>query len=162
MPRQSTVFSAPREFFPRRRRRPRFGLARKGAARHDWNMSNQPHLAGFVSLHPYFKVHPGKLADFKTGMQAMVEKTRAEAKNLFYDFTVNAAADEVFCREAYTDAAGLLAHLENVDALLKEALTLADLVRLEVHGPADELAKLKAPLADFKPAWFAHACGVTR
>jgi|SRR5947209_10748820 len=109
-------------------------------------------LSSFVSLHPYFKVHPGKLEAFKAGFGAFVEKTKGEPKNLFYEFSVN--GDEIFCREGYVDAAGLLAHLENVGALLAEALKIADLVRLEVHGPAGELEKLKAPLAHLKPAWF--------
>ena len=109
-------------------------------------------LSNFVSLHPYFKVHPGKIEAFKAGFPAFVEKTAREEKNLFYDFTVN--GDEVFCREGYADAEGLLAHLENIGALLAEALKIADLVRIEVHGPAAELEKLKEPLAHLNPAWF--------
>jgi quinol monooxygenase YgiN len=108
--------------------------------------------SNFVSFHPYFKVHPGKLEALKAGLPAFVEKTKTEKKNLFYDFTIN--GDEVMCREAYIDAEGLLAHLANVDALLKEAFKIADLTRLEVHGPAKELDKLKGPLAHLKPAWF--------
>jgi quinol monooxygenase YgiN len=72
-------------------------------------------LSNFVSLHPYFKVHPGKLEVFKAGFQAFVEKTGSEEKNLFYGFTVN--GDEVFCREGYADAEGLLAHRDNVGPL---------------------------------------------
>jgi quinol monooxygenase YgiN len=109
-------------------------------------------LSNFVSLHPYFKVHPGKLEQFKAGFPAFVEKTASEEKNLFYGFTLN--GDEVFCREAYANAEGLLAHLENVGALLAEALKIADLIRLEVHGPAAELDKLREPLAHLNPAWF--------
>ncbi|MFN2475701.1 MAG: putative quinol monooxygenase [Chthoniobacterales bacterium] len=110
-------------------------------------------LSGFVSLHPYFRVHAGQLETFKAGLPRFAETTRAEAKNLFYEFTIN--GDEVFCREGYRDADGLLAHLADVDAMLKEALKIADLTRLEVHGPAVELEKLKEPLAALKPAWFA-------
>jgi quinol monooxygenase YgiN len=109
-------------------------------------------LSNFVTLHPYFKVYPGKLEAFKAGFLAFVEITAKEEKNLFYEFTLN--GDEVFCREGYTDAEGLLAHLENVGALLAEALKIADLIRLEVHGPAAELDKLKEPLAHLKPDWF--------
>jgi quinol monooxygenase YgiN len=112
-------------------------------------------LSNFVSLHPYFKVHSGKLEAFKAGLPAFSEKTANEEKNLFYGFTVN--GDEVFCREGYADADALLAHLENVGALLAEALKIADLTRLEVHGPASELDKLKEPLAHLKPAWFVEA-----
>jgi quinol monooxygenase YgiN len=112
-------------------------------------------LSNFVSLHPYFKVHSGKLEAFKSGFAAFVEKTAKEEKNLFYEFTVN--SDEVFCREGYADAEGLLAHLENIGALLAEALKIADLIRLEVHGPSAELEKLKEPLVHLNPAWFVQA-----
>lgn len=121
-------------------------------------MHPQTYLSRFVSLHPYFQVQPGKLEEFKAGMHAMVERTRAEEKNLFYDFTVR--DHEVLCREAYTDAAGLLTHLGNVDALLKQALQIAKLTRLEVHGPAAELDQLRGPMGDLQPTWFAYECGV--
>jgi quinol monooxygenase YgiN len=112
-------------------------------------------LSNFVSLHPYFKVHPGKLEAFEAGFSAFTEKTASEDKSLFYEFTVN--GDEVFCREGYADAEGLLAHLENVGALLAEALKIADLIRLEVHGPAAEIDKLRGPMAPLNPAWFVEA-----
>ena len=60
----------------------------------------------------------------------------------------------MFCREAYENAEGLLAHIENIGALLAEMLTMADLTRVEVHGPAAELEKLKEPLAHLNPKWF--------
>jgi quinol monooxygenase YgiN len=106
----------------------------------------------FVSLHPYFKVHPGKIEAFKAAFPAFMEKTGTEKKNLFYGFSIN--GDEVFCREGYVDAEGVLAHLDNVGALLAEALKISDLSRVEIHGPAAELEKLKGPLAHLKPAWF--------
>jgi quinol monooxygenase YgiN len=109
-------------------------------------------LSTFLSLHPYFKVHPGKLEAVKAGFLRFVEKTETEKKNLFYGFTVN--GDEILCREAYTDAEGVLEHLDNVGDLLAEMLTMSDLTRVEVHGPAAELEKLKKPLAHLNPAWF--------
>ena len=105
-------------------------------------------LSGFVSLHPYFKVHPGKQETFTVAFPGFIARTTSEEKNLFYEFTVN--SDEIFCREAYTDAEGLLAHLDNVGAMLAEALKIADLTRIEVHGPTAELEKLKGPLAHFE------------
>jgi quinol monooxygenase YgiN len=110
-------------------------------------------LSSFVSLYPYFKVHPGKLGEVKAGFARFVEKTATEKKNLFYSFTVN--GDEIFCREGYTDAEGILTHFDNVSAPLSEMLAMADLIRVEVHGPAAELDKLKGPLAHLNPAWFA-------
>ena len=113
-------------------------------------MSSLPN--NFVSFHPYFKVHPGKIEAFKAALPAFMEKTGNEKKNLFYGFSIN--GDEVFCREGYVDAEGVLAHLDNVGALLAEALKISDLSRVEIHGPAAELEKLKGPLAHLKPAWF--------
>jgi quinol monooxygenase YgiN len=112
-------------------------------------------LSNFVSRHPYFKVHPGKLETAKARFPRFVEKTSTEKKNLFYEFTVN--GDEMFCREGYTDAEGVLAHLDNVRALLAELLTMVDLTRFEVHGPTAELGRLKRPLAHLNPAWFVTA-----
>ena len=115
-------------------------------------------LSNFVSLHPYFKVHPGKLNAVKAGFARFIEKTASEKKNLFYGFTIN--GDEIFCREGYIDAEGVLAHHDNIGALLAEMLTMADLTRVEVHGPAAELEKLKEPLAHLNPAWFSIECSV--
>ena len=106
----------------------------------------------FVSIHPYFKVHPGKLEAFKAALPPFKEKTATEQKNLFYGFT--SSGDEVFCREGYVGAEGVLAHLDNVGALLAEAFKIADLSRLEIHGPAEEIDKLKGPLAHLNPKWF--------
>jgi hypothetical protein len=113
-----------------------------------------------VSIHPYFKVHAGKLGAVKSLLAACVEATRKEAHCLNYEFTVN--DHDIFCREAYVGAEGALAHLENITPLLGELLKMADLSRLEIHGPGAELAKLKAPLASFKPAWFETAHGIER
>ena len=79
-----------------------------------------------------------------------VEKTERDC--LFYAFTMN--GDALFCHEAYEDAEDLLSHLENVGVLLAEAMKMADLTHIEVHGPAAELEKLKKPLAHLNPAWW--------
>jgi hypothetical protein len=112
-----------------------------------------------VSIHPYFKVHPGNLEEFKSAFPAFIQRTTTEKDNLYYGFTIS--GDVVYCREAYAGAEGLLAHLENVGPLLGQALKLADLIRLEIHGPAAELEKLKGPLAHLNPAWFTYHSGVT-
>lgn len=111
-----------------------------------------------VSIHPYFKVHEGKMDEAKAALRVFVEKTATEEKCLNYDFTIN--GDVVFCREAYVGGDGALAHLENVGEQLKAFLTISDLLRLEIHGSAWELDKLRGPLADLNPEWFVHECGV--
>jgi len=106
----------------------------------------------FVSLHPYFKIQPGNIDAVKALLPRFVEKTSAEKEVIFYDFSINGV--ELFCREAYESANGLLAHLDNVSDLLAEMMKMADLTRLEVHGPAEELAKLKKPLDPLSPLFF--------
>src|ERR1700749_4661345 len=94
-----------------------------------------------VSLHPYFKVKDGQLEKVKALLADFVGRTATENDRIFYDFTIN--DDVVFCREGYTSATGVLAHLDNVSALLGEMAKITDLDRFEIHGPAAELEKLK-------------------
>lgn len=101
---------------------------------------------------PYFKVHDGKLPAFRSLCEQFVAKTRGESACLYYGFSFD--GDQVHCREGYTNAEGLLAHLENVGPLLQEALQIADITRLEVHGPETELTKLRQPLAELNPQFF--------
>ncbi len=109
---------------------------------------------------PYFKVPEKNLPAFKKLCEAFVEKSSTEPKCLYYGFTFD--GNEVHCREGYADAEGALAHLDNVGALLQEALKLAEVLRLEVHGPDEELAKLRGPLAGLKPRFFTLEYGFRR
>ena len=109
---------------------------------------------------PYFLVHSGKLDRFRALCEQFVEKSQLESKCLYYGFSFD--GDQAHCREGYEDADGLLAHLANVGPLLTEALEIADMTRLEVHGPPQELAKLRGPLADFKPQFFTLEYGFRR
>jgi quinol monooxygenase YgiN len=105
-----------------------------------------------VTLCPYFEIADGKAAEFKALGPKFVERTRTEPGCLHYVFTFDGM--NAHCREGYADAAGVLAHLDNVGALLQEALKAAKIVRLEVHGPAAEIDKLRGPLAGLKPQFF--------
>lgn len=104
------------------------------------------------TLVPYFKVKPGQLDAFRAGVAGFVARTKSEKGCVHYAFSFD--GDAAHCREGYDDAAALLAHLDNVNALLGEALKIADITRLEVHGPAAEVDKLRAPLAGLKPQFF--------
>ena len=59
-------------------------------------------------------------------------------------------------------ADGVLDHLDNVGTLLDEMLKHAELLRLEIHGPALELDKLHPRCGPLNPAWFVFQCGITR
>lgn len=109
---------------------------------------------------PYFKVSSGQLEAFKGLCEQCVAKTGEETKCLYYGFSFD--GDQAHCREGYEDAEGLLTHLENIGSLLEEILKISEITRLEIHGPEDELAKLREPLAKLKPQFFTLEYGFRR
>lgn len=112
------------------------------------------------TINPYFRIRSGEAAKFRALADRCVAQTRNEPKCLYYGFTFD--GDMAFCREGYVDAAGLLGHLGNVGSILQEMFRIADLVRLEVHGPEAELATLRALLAELKPQFFTLESGFRR
>jgi len=109
---------------------------------------------------PYFKVGAGKLDEFERLGDEFVARTSSEAGCLYYGFSFD--GDIAHCREGYANADALLAHLQNVADLLQRALQIAQITRREVHGPAQELPKLRAPLAQLNPQFFTLECGFRR
>ncbi|OKH19098.1 putative quinol monooxygenase [[Limnothrix rosea] IAM M-220] len=104
------------------------------------------------SVYPHFNVPQENLDTFLELCKCFVEKTKKEQKCLHYGFSVNGS--EVRCREAHSDAEGVLFHLANTGGILNQALEISELVCLEVHGSDSELAKLKAPLQNFNVQYF--------
>jgi quinol monooxygenase YgiN len=120
-------------------------------------MALQDHCCTLV---PYFKVNEGKMPAFRSLCEQFVAKTQSEPKCTHYAFSFE--GDTAHCREGYADADGLLTHLGNVDAILQEALKIASITRLEVHAPADQLAKLREPLKALNPQMFTVEYGFRR
>jgi hypothetical protein len=112
------------------------------------------------TLVPYFEIHEGQFAAFKALGPKFVERTSTENGCIHYAFSFS--GNTAHCREGYIDAEAVLAHLQNVDELLGEALKIAKIIRLEVHGPATEIEKLKAPMASLNPLFFVLEPGIRR
>jgi len=112
------------------------------------------------TIAPYFHVKTENLAFFRALCEQFITKTATEPACLYYGFTFD--DEQVHCREGYENADGLLAHLDNVGELLQEVSKVAELTRLEVHGPERELAKLRVPLAQLKPQFFTLEYGFRR
>ena len=100
-----------------------------------------------VTIVPYFTVPDDKMDEFKCLFPAFYAHTRsgtgATKDCLYYGFAQEGYS--IFCREGYTNAAGVLAHLAEVDVELKKAVALVgpDGLKLSVMGPADELVFLQ-------------------
>ena len=118
-------------------------------------MSN---LSRAVSIHPYFRIQPGKEDAFEALMAEFVERTSTEETCFYYDFSI--CGDQANCREAYHDADAVLRHLENVGSCIAAAAEFSELYRLEFHGPAEEIDKLRGPLAHLNPEFYVNANGV--
>ena len=121
-------------------------------------MVSQGNPDTFVSVMPFFSIPDGNEAKVEEGIKAFLDKMSAEAepKCLFYGFTKSEDGKNALCREAYDDAEAVLNHLGRIDAELKAftADGCAKLDRLELHGPAAELEKLKEPLKAINPVYF--------
>ncbi|MGH8094921.1 MAG: putative quinol monooxygenase [Chthoniobacterales bacterium] len=109
---------------------------------------------------PYFKIPTDKMELFKGFCEQFVARTSNEPKCLYYGFSFH--EDQAHCREGYADAEGVLAHVQNIGSLLAEVLKFIELTRFEVHGPEEELAKLREPLASLKPQFFTLEYGFRR
>ncbi len=107
-----------------------------------------------VTVHPYFEIKEGELDKVKSYCEKFVELTKSEKDCLYYGFSF--CGNKLHCREGYTNGDGALAHLDNVGPLLKEMLDsgIAKLTDLQIHGPEEELAKLREPLKDLNPNYW--------
>lgn len=94
-----------------------------------------------------FKVHDGKMAEFKMIAEECISIVKAKDKNtLQYDWYLDDAQTEIVLMEAYPDSNGLLAHLGNIGELFGKLLALADF-SAELYGtPSEELLKATSGL----------------
>jgi len=100
------------------------------------------------------------LADFKAVAERMIAETGTEPGCIYYGFSYDGY--QAFCREAYANADALLAHAGHVGPLLQEALTVSDLVKMEIHGAADQIDKLRGPMAPLGAQFYVLESGFRR
>jgi quinol monooxygenase YgiN len=108
-----------------------------------------------LSMMVHWKVKD--MAAFLRGCADFAELTKQETGNKYYGFTVS--GDQAVCKEGYTGAEGFLAHLENVEGPLAKALQVADITKIEAHGPKAEVDKLRDPLQAFPVTYWSYVDG---
>ena len=119
-----------------------------------------PIPSNLVTIHPYFKIHPGKKDVVLSSLSVLVDLTSKESLCVFYDFTI--MDDILYCREGFAGATGALQHMANVGDAIKNVLVNSDMVRFEIHGKAEDLDQLRVPFESFNPSWFLFHYGVDR
>ena len=115
-----------------------------------------------VSIYPFFLIKDDQIENVRKTLPKFVEKTQSEDGCLYYGFTI--CGNKLHCREAYANGEGVLAHLENVGTMLQELLEsgMVELTDLQLHGPEEELAKLREPLASLNPEYWVLEYGFRR
>ena len=112
-----------------------------------------------VSISPYFQITDENMEAAKGFLARFCDLVREnEPGCLFYNFTFKGNA--LCCREAYKDADAVKAHLGNCGPALGELLKIAELSRIELHGPAGELEQLKEAFAAMNPDYYISECGI--
>lgn len=97
-----------------------------------------------VAFMPFFTIKDAE--NFFEVCNLCLEKVKTESLCLGYGFSVSAGPQQnmAFCREAFLNAEGVIAHLHNIEVLFKEGLCkYGELVSLQIHGPKEELDKLR-------------------
>lgn len=110
-----------------------------------------------ISFSPYFDIPDANRPAFESLVEEFVEATRQETGCLYYGFCFNGS--QALCREGYVDGDAFLAHLDNVGELFARAQKLADVTRMELHGPAAEIDKLREPLAELDIVYYTLETG---
>ena len=97
-----------------------------------------------IHLIARFKIHEGKLRDFKDGVDSCIAVVKNEPGTMLYDWFIDEENLECTVVETYKDSDATLAHAANVNELLQKLMEIADF-SAEVFGNTTE--ELKGALA---------------
>lgn len=123
-------------------------------------MSKMSTFKNSVSINPYFKISEENRVAALEMLKVFCDLVKNEPGCLYYNFAFK--GNVMTCREAYVDAAAVLAHLANCGEALGKFVKIAELFRIEVLGPAAELDKLREHLDAMNPDYFVLDCGIDK
>ena len=91
-------------------------------------------------------------------MDELIQKAATETGCVYYG--MSQAGDKLFVREAYVDGDAMNAHLENVGPCIEKILAgPASLDEISIHGPAEELEKVKPGTEALGATYFIQGSG---
>lgn len=100
-----------------------------------------------VSIHPHFTIRDGKTQKCIEILEEILEITKTKEPDcLFFNITI-CRPHKAFVREAYKDGAAASNHLKNMSHMIPKLFEIAD-IKVEIHGPANEIEPLKEILPD--------------
>jgi quinol monooxygenase YgiN len=94
-----------------------------------------------------FRIHPGKLQEFKNLSGRCVELVRAhDPATSIYDWFLNADQTECIAIDRYESSEAVLAHARNVGSVMRQIMQIADIEVEMLGSPSEQLLKtLQAP-----------------
>ncbi len=118
-------------------------------------------VPGVVTLIGYFAIRPGKAVQFRANCEAMVALRSKEPGHLASAYSFD-GDDRAVSREDYANAEAVLKHMQVGEHIYEQTRTLVDITAVEIHGPADELDKLRDLFKDLSPRLFVTESGFRR
>ena len=118
-------------------------------------------MAGYIVTNFQLSIKDGKLEDFKSIVNTMVEITNLNEPNtLVYEYHINEDGTECHLLETFKDSDAFMVHLENVGHLFDTLFESATMTRAKIYGsPSAELQQALDPLG---VEYFAHLNGIER
>ena len=118
-------------------------------------------MAGYIVTDFQLSIKDGKLEDFKSIVNTMVEITDVNEPNtLVYEYHINEDGTECYLLETFKDSDAFMVHLGNVGHLFDTLFESATMTRAKIYGiPSAELQQALDPLG---VEYFAHLNGIER
>lgn len=111
-----------------------------------------------VTLIGTFNIRPGNASQFRANCEKMVALHDKEPGHLGSAYSFDGDSSAV-SREDYDSADAVRRHMEIGERIYENTRELVDITGVEVHGPADELDKLRELFADLSPRYFVTEYG---
>ena len=116
-------------------------------------------MSGAVSWNLQLAVRDGRLGDFRSLMEEMVESTRSEPGTRAYEWFLSEDGAKCYILELYRDSQALSSHLANIRDLYAPLFELAQITRIEVFGAAsEEVKQAHIPGTVFHDYWAGTRC----
>ncbi len=118
-------------------------------------------MLGYIVTDFQLSIKEGKLEDFKSIVNTMVEITDvSEPNTLVYEYYINEDGTECHLLETFKDSEAFMAHLTNVGHLFDTLFESATMVRAKIFG--NPSAELKQALDPLGVEYFSHLNGIER
>lgn len=115
---------------------------------------------GQVTLVVEFEIEPGRLADFRSAAEALIDRTDSEVGTLRYDWHISEDGGQCVNLELFDDAAAFLVHHRHVADLVPAIDAAGRIVRFSVIGEVSD--EVRTELAGTASGFFSLFRGVSR